>query len=173
MSNTLFTEFGKACTADELYQLRIPGAGYEGEELLTSVGACEYSEMASLKDLLIFYKDIRGYLVSFSFEASSLKKKRRSREADLESETLIKGVVEAPRPLFKFREYDGLGREKKTKVEGEPEAEPSFFQKYWWMILLGVLVLPNLLNVDPEAAAAGGGGAGGGAAAAGGGGSRR
>ena len=115
-------------------------------------------------------KDIPHLL---SIEKSAKKKRlMKTKQFTVHAgKSLLSKMIEGSQPVFERENYDAQGNEKQVKAtkkrtitrpastpDGkpetveveEPEVEQSFFQKYWWHILVGFMLLQSMAGGGEE-----------------------
>ena len=133
--------FEKHCTAGDKYQLLIKELG-----LFTTISSCAYIENGGT-DALVFSLNPTGNIISFAYQKSYTKYKKAPKK--WVTEGLVKKIEEGPRPQYKHKSYDVFGRQKiDEKVEKQKqEADTPWYSKYWWVILIGVVLFMQMLQL--------------------------
>ena len=132
--------FDKHCTAGDKYQLLIKELG-----LFTTISSCAYIENGGT-DALVFSLTPAGSIISFSYQKSYTKYKKAPKK--WVTEGLVRKIEEGPRPQYKFKAYDVFGKQKidEKEVNKAKQEDAPWYSKYWWAILIGVILFMQLLH---------------------------
>jgi len=133
--------FKEACSSDEMYFVRVNST--KDAFVTNAIPSCLLLN-SNFEEVIEFSFGKKAELFSISIST------RKSFGTAKASRFKTLATVNIPYEPIKIPTQDLIGKQSAAAEKAEKEEDPGFLRKYWWMILVALFILPQLLNPNVE-----------------------